>query len=247
MTIDVLWLGGTGFGDLPEGISDTFGRALDTNRFAFHYLRYPAAYGAPISYAESVTRGRQILIDAIRATPNRVVIGGYSQGAGICGDLAAEIAAGAHPDLEVDACALIADPSRPLGVGMPGSPMVGGYGIEGERPIFGPVHLPTWWAVAPGDPISALPQGNPLRTIADLTEWYSLSSPDAALRWGEDLITRAKTGRWQRWWSIENWRSWGGALQFAYGYLPLGGRHTTAYIAEGLCAALADVVNREVR
>lgn len=247
--IDVIWLGGTGYGEFPEGVSAAFAKALDQDRFRFRYVRYPGSYGHPLSYAESVIEGRRLLLEAIRATPNLVVLGGFSQGAGISGDVAAEIAAGQHPDLEVVGCALIADPSRPEGAGIGRAP-AGGYGIEGQRPIFGPVKFPVYHAAAPGDPICALPEGNPLRSIADLTEWYSLSSPEAAFHWAQDLVDRARSNRWQRWWSIENIRTWGGAIGFARNYLPKpigNGRHGEAYITEGFCRSLATAVNRGVR
>ncbi|MET8648518.1 PE-PPE domain-containing protein [Nocardia aurea] len=242
--ITCFWLPGTGFSTGPDGISQAFGAALDRDRFEFVPLRYSAAYGGlDVSYAVSVAQGKQVLLDAIRATPNRVIIGGYSQGAGIAGSLAQEIARGKHRDVEVLACALIADPLRPEGQGAPGLPAPGGYGIAGER--FIDPSLPAFWASAPGDAICALPAGNPLRSIADLSEWYSLRSPGDAFVWMEKLKERAFQRRWQRWWSLENWRSWSGAIGFATGYLT--GRHTTAYLTEDLAVGLAAVVNREVR
>jgi hypothetical protein len=240
----VLWLPGTGFSTGPDIISSTFGAALDPYRFEFQSLRYPAAYGsAEMSYAESVRIGKQVMIDAIRATSYRAVIGGYSQGGGIAGDLAAEIGRGEHPDLDVVGCALIADPARPRGAGMPDWPTASGYGIAGERPISG---VPTWWAANEGDPITALPPGNPLRSIADLSEFYSLRSPGDAQQWMQALLERAVQNRWQRWWSIENIRSWGGAAAYARGYL-VDGRHGYDYIHRGHAVHLAGVVNAEVR
>ncbi|WP_052373503.1 cutinase family protein, partial [Nocardia otitidiscaviarum] len=216
MTIDVLWLAGTGFGRSPDDISLTFAKHLDANRFRFLPVRYPADYGAAVSYADSRADGRQALIDAIRATPNLVVLGGYSQGAGIAGDLAAEIGRGQHPDLEVVGCALIADPARPPRSGMPHRPPASGYGITGARDVLG---VPTWWAAAEGDPICSLPAGNPLRTLADVTEYYSLADAADAWRWMQSLLARAEQGRWQRWWSLRHWRTWGGAVAYARGYL----------------------------
>ena len=245
MTIDFFWLGGTGFGSTPEAVSKAFADGLDRTRFTFHYLTYPAAYGHPLSYAESTIEGRRILATAIRNTPNRVCIGGFSQGSGIAGDLAAEIAAGLHLDFEVDAVALIADPYRPAGAGMPGKHIAPGYGIGGERRIFGTHAMPVYWAANPGDVITAAGPGSPLRTLADLSQWATLSSSQATLAWGSDLINRAKAGRWQRFWSIENWQTWGGAARDAAGYL--AGRHTTDYITLGYCRDLAAAVNRGVR
>ncbi|WP_280194191.1 PE-PPE domain-containing protein [Nocardia farcinica] len=242
MTVDVIWLSGTGYGAQPDGVSTAFAAALPDG-FGFVPVRYPASYIHPVSYAESVRRGREAVIDAIRATPARVVVGGYSQGARIAGDLAAEIGRGLHPDLEVEGCALIADPLRPVGAGMPGCPVASGYGISGQRFI---TDIPVWWAAVEGDPITALPAGNPLRSIADVTEYMTLSDPVSAHRWGEDLLRRAVEGRWQRWWSPANWKSWGGAIAYARGYL-VDGRHTTDYVLYGHAAHLARIVAEEVR
>ncbi|MBF6410990.1 alpha/beta hydrolase family protein [Nocardia farcinica] len=242
MTVDVIWLSGTGYGAQPDGVSAAFAAALPDG-FGFVPVRYPASYIHPVSYAESVRRGREAVIDAIRATPARVVVGGYSQGARIAGDLAAEIGRGLHPDLEVEGCALIADPLRPVGAGMPGRPVASGYGISGQRFI---TDIPAWWAAVEGDPITALPAGNPLRSVADVTEYMTLSDPVSAQRWGEDLLRRAVEGRWQRWWSPANWRSWGGAIAYARGYL-VDGRHTADYVLYGHAAHLARIVAEEVQ
>lgn len=243
--IDVLILGGTGFPHGGDGICEEFMRHLDSDRFAPRIVDYPAQYGGiglDESYYDSRAAGRKALIDAIRATPNRVVVAGYSQGAAIAGDLAAEIGSGGHPDLEVLAAALIADPGRPAGGPAAGMPALDSYGITGARPISG---VPVYWAANGGDPISSLPSGNPLRTLADVTGYFSLRSTADAERWAQDMINRALTCRWQRWWSLANWRDWGGAIAYARGYL-FDGAHTDDYIRLGLCAQLADVINREV-
>lgn len=241
MTRACIWMGGTGFGDHLDGISLTFLEHLTPGRFHKILVRYPASYIYPITYAESVRRGREALLSAIRENPGSVV-GGYSQGAEVVGDVVAEIDRGLHPGLSVAACALIADPSRPIGAGVPGRPAASGYGISGQR--FVPV-TPTFWAAAEGDPITALPPGNPLRSMADLTEFMTLTDPAAARRWGEALHERALQGRWQQWWSVRHWHSWAGATGYAYNYL-FGGRHTSAYVTEGLAGELAGVVSREV-
>lgn len=239
--IDVLILPGTGS---PRGdaVCAAFAQSLDPDRFAPQIVSYPATYGGfQLPYAESRALGRKALADAIRRAANPAIIAGYSQGAGIAGDLAAEIGAGVHPDLEVYACALIADPVRPHGAGMPHRPPAPGYGIVGTRVITG---LPTWWAAAAGDPITALPPGNPLRTIADVSEWWSIAGPAEAARWGQDLVDKCRRNAFQRWWSVENWRSWNGAMAFARGYL-WDGRHGAAYITEGHVQALAATIGKE--
>jgi hypothetical protein len=241
--IDVFMLPGTGFPQGGDGLCEGLINRLDPNRFRGHIVKYPAAVGGLLMpYHQSRTDGRQALIDAIRATPNPAVIGGFSQGAGIAADLAAEIGAGGLPDLEVFGCAVIADPGRPVGGGIPGQTPTGGYGITGARAVTG---VATWWAAHPGDPITALPAGNPLRSIADAAEFYSLSGPVPMVQWGEDLIDRIKTDRWQHWWSIQNWRSWNGALGFANNYL-VGGYHGPRYMTDGYVQALADAVNNSI-
>ncbi|WP_051179735.1 PE-PPE domain-containing protein [Nocardia concava] len=244
--IEVLWLAGTGFGAAPDGVSLAFAEHLDPARFRFRAVPYPATYGGvDMPYAESRAIGRKALIDAIDRSPYPAVIGGYSQGAGIAGDLAAEIGRGLHPQLDVRACALVADPLRPRGdYGFyPGAWLSSGYGISGERHIFG---LPTSWAANEGDPITALPAGNPLRSVADLTAWWSLRSPEDAERWAQDLLERAKRGAWQRWWSPENWRTWSGAIAYMRGYL-FDGRHGLDYVRLGHCERLAMAINGAVQ
>ncbi|WP_280476312.1 PE-PPE domain-containing protein [Nocardia farcinica] len=248
--IDVLWLGGTGFPRGGDGVSETFGRALDRDRFRFRIVPYPATFGGhQPSWAESRKDGRIALLRAMRDTENRVVLGGYSQGAGIAGGLAAQIASGPleTPRRQLIACALIADPERPRGAGMPGRPAAPGYGIVGERPVHG---LPAFWAAAERDPITALPAGSPLRTLPDVLDYYSMRSPAAARAWGEALVQRARQNRFQRWWDLRLALEWGGAVRQALDYLPSppgGGRHGQAYVIEGLATALAHVINEEVR
>lgn len=239
--IDVLILPGTGF-PRGDGISLAFADALDKSRFAPRIVRYVAAYGGlDMPYAQSRMAGRRALLEAFQG--RKIVLAGYSQGAGIAGDLAAEIVTSMPGSIadSVVGCALIADPYRPLGAGMPGRPIAPGYGIAGQRIVPGR----TWWAAAPGDPITALPPGNALRSVADLTEWWSLAGPAEVARWGEDLVEKCRGGAYQRWWSPVNWQSWFGAMAFARGYA-IDGRHTADYLVHGHARALADIVNREV-
>lgn len=243
--IDVLILPGTGHGRNADGISRAFADALDPARFEPRIVAYPAEYGTPRPYAESRRLGRQALLNAIPPR-RRYVFAGYSQGAGIAGDLARDVVEhmpGAIADHLVG-CALIADPLRPAGAGMPHRPPASGYGIAGQRRVY-PVSVPMWWAAADGDPITALPAGNPLRSVADLSEWWSLAGPAEVARWGEDLVDKARRGVYQQWWSPANWRTWGGAVAYARGYL-WDGRHTDDYLRHGHVQALADTVNREV-
>ncbi|MEV0246215.1 PE-PPE domain-containing protein [Nocardia sp. NPDC050712] len=237
--IEVLIVGGTW---APHGhpVTDAFARALDPSRFSTRMVPYPADYGRQTTFADSRAAGTAALVEAVHNTDNRVILAGYSQGAVIAGDLAAEIGQGHRPEMEVLACALIADPLRPTGRFLDPDP--GGYGIAGERPIDG---VPTYWSAAPGDPITALPPGNPLRTIADLSQYFTLTGPEAVARWGQSLVEVAIQRQMQDWWSPENFQSWGGAIAFARGYL-LDGRHTDDYVRFGHAARLGAVLNDEV-
>lgn len=237
--IDVLLLGGT-WNPRGDDISAAFARHLDADRFAPRFVEYPADYGRAMSYTESRAAGRQAMLAALDEVTGSVVLAGYSQGAAIAGDVAAEIGRGELSYSNVLACALIADPLRPSGRCVGTDP--GGYGIAGERDVPG---LPAYWAAASGDPITALPAGNPLRSIADLTGYFSLASPGAALRWGRSLLDAGTRHAMQRWWSLEHRRSWAGAVAFARGYL-YDGRHTDDYIRYGHVLRLAETINSEV-
>ncbi len=238
--IDVLVVGGT-WNPAGDGVTGAFIEALNKAMFTARMVPYPADYGSKLSYTASVAEGKRALLAAIDRSPNPVVLAGYSQGAAVAGDLAAEIGRGEHPGREVVACALIADPRRPAGRYL-GDIDPGGHGVVGEREIDG---IPTYWAAAPGDPITALPAGNPLRTIADLSAFFSFSGADAALTWGQQMLHTATRNQLQRWWSPANWRQWGGAIAYARGYL-FDGRHTDDYVRCGHARALAQALNLDV-
>lgn len=239
-TIDVLVVGGT-WNPGGDGVTGAFVDALNKSIFTARMVPYPADYGTTMSYARSVAEGKRALLAAVDRSPNPVVLAGYSQGAAVAGDLAAEIGRGEHPGREVIACALIADPRRPAGHYL-GDTDPGGYGVVGERPIDG---IPAYWAAAPGDPITALPAGNPLRTIADLSAFFSFANANAAVTWGKEMLNTAARNQLQRWWSPANWCSWAGAVAYARGYL-FDGRHTDDYVRCGHARALAQALNRDV-
>ncbi|SNY87588.1 Alpha/beta hydrolase family protein [Nocardia amikacinitolerans] len=233
--VDVLIMGGT-WNPNGDGVTAAFAAGLDLDHFRPRVVPYPADYGRSVPYADSVEAGRKALITAMKSSPHPVVLAGYSQGAAIAGDVAASVGGSAR----VVACALIADPLRPAGECIGADP--GGYGIAGQRQV---PNVPVYWTAAPGDPITALPEGNPLRSIADLSAYFSLSSPHAAMRWGRSLIDVAAQRQLQRWWSPQHWRSWSGAVAFARGYL-VDGRHTEDYIRGGHARELAERLNAEV-
>lgn len=244
MTIEVLSLAGTGFPDGGDGVLESFLAALPPDRFRGRIVRYPADFGMRgTTYADSRAAGLYSLGQAAAECESRGVsylVAGYSQGAVVAGDFAAALG----PASLCVGAALIADGYRPAGEGVlqAGHQMAPGYGIGGQRPIHG---VRAWWVSAPGDPICALPAGNPLRMVADLAEYFSLRGPAEATVWMARALARVAEGRLQPWWRVEHWRDWGGAAAFARGYL-FDGRHTLDYVRYGYTHALAQAVVAEL-
>lgn len=226
--------------------SMVFLNALDHARMMPILVQFPADYGTPTSFAESNAIGRAQAIDQIRMAPDRVVLSGYSAGAFIVGDLAADIGAGKVAGIDataIIACALLADPLRPEGAAAPGIPAPPGYGISGQRPVPGVLTL---WGTAPDDPIAALAADNPLRTVADLSTLWSLD-PLYALPWATDVMHKLIYRQLQPWWMhpFRPAEQLGEAIDALNGYL-WQGRHTTNYGSEGICVRLAEAVNAAV-
>lgn len=251
---DVLMLPGTGFPHGGDPILQGFFDALDPERFRCVQVPYAAVYGGTgAPYVDSQQSGRVALMTALReSTASRVVIGGYSQGAVIAGDLADDFSRGAPGEVDVRplimGVALIADAKRPAGGGLKyrtsGIPTLHAapyYGIAGARPISWP-GVPVWWASVDDDPITALPAGNPLRTVADLSRWYSIRTPIDIVTWGARTLADVSAGRVQDWWAPWKWQGWAGATRYADNYL-FGERHTTAYLNQGHCATLARAIS----
>lgn len=236
--ITVVWLGGIGEQVVVgEGVSGTFLGALDQARFEVVNVPYPAEYGDPDSYIQSRAIGRANAIQAIKNTPNLAVLGGYSAGAEISGDLARDIGAARDPELsalKVLGCSLMADPSRPFGQG--GTPI--GYGISGQRGIVG---LPTWWVANPTDPITCLDPGSALRLIADFTGLFSLD-PRQWFAWLQSLPQIIAANEEQHWWEHTNPLEILNAGNELVNYM-FAGQHTTRYIEGGYAQRLADTVN----
>ena len=229
--IDVLWLAGT-FNPNGEGISDDFLKRLDPKRFRARVVPYPADYGRNMSYGESARLGELALARAVNECPGAVVVGGYSQGATIAGNYGASTTRSP----KVIACVLIADPLRQaLRATVNAKPE--GYGIGGEREIPMVVKQVAAW----GDPITSLPAGNPLRTIADFSEFMGRD----VNAWALNVASKIIKGQMQPWWRWNNRRDWAEAGRWLRGYTT-DGRHNVAYIREGLTEQLAAAVNRDI-
>ncbi|MGW0043362.1 alpha/beta fold hydrolase [Rhodococcus sp. NPDC003348] len=220
---------------------------LDPTRFTTREVPWEASYGpypepGGSSFDKALADGRALLLDMIADDPNPVVLLGYSGGAALAGNVAAEIARGLHPDLVVRGVGLIADPLRPESAGLPG------WGIAGRRSIGGA--MPVWQIADPRDVICCCPANSPLRTLADQSAAFSLADPRA---WVVDLLDRLRTRRWQavliEWWHPWTvWRQYSNAIDDVEGYLYRGDH--TGYATRPMpgtdrtyCTVLADRVN----
>lgn len=237
----VLALPGSGFPNGGDGITEDFLSRLDSSRYETEIVSYPATgFGLGGAYASSVEAGIAMLRAAAETT-DRFILAGYSQGAVAAGDLAATL--GHELASRCAGVALIADGRRPAGAltSTPGHPIAPGYGIVGERYI--PTAMfPALWASASGDPICALPAGNPLRTLADIAPYFSVRSPVDVIRWGRELLDLALERGYQHWWNLNYWRDWDEAGNYARGFL-FDGRHTDDYVRYGHTRALAEAIN----
>ncbi|MFI9508420.1 PE-PPE domain-containing protein [Nocardia sp. NPDC052566] len=213
-------------------------------------IDYPASIG-PVnpqnrwegcSEAESVARGVQALVAAIRATPDRVGLLGYSLGAIVVTEFLEAKARGEYADCEVAWAANIANPWRRQGDSIDGDAV--GFGINGEHGRW-PDDIPTWEVANPADGITCCPEDSPLRGLADTLSAFSFAELGG---WGVALASRIRSNRWQLsrlgWWQrpIRNWRLWSQAAVLMDGYVR-GGTHNAAYRTDGYCDRLAEVVN----
>lgn len=243
--ITAIHLRGTKEPILDGGISMTFLKALDPAKFGYLVVPYPADYGDPVPFGESNLIGRANAIKAFDFVKGPVLLSGYSAGSYIAGDLAADIAAGNVDGIEPSsllAVALLADPKRPAGAGVPQIYTPGGYGIAGQRDIDG---VPAYWGTASVDPIAALDGSNPLRTVADLSVFASID-PARWETWALSIqsvvAARALQPAWKFW--LQPWK-WADAAHALDLYLRLGA-HTDDYLRQGVCLELAGAVNEAV-
>lgn len=225
--IDLLWCDGTwSRPGARSPVSEALRQRIDGARVRFRYVDFPAAYGPAtglwdMSIGESIDNGHEAVVAEVgrlvSASPSSdIVLGGYSQGA-----MAALLASNDYAvrsQRAVKAFAALGNPHQSVHVGR--------AGIAGPQASA----LQTISIYAPGDPIADLPLGSPLRTIADLTEWMSLRSPEEALLWWGKVLQKAIDAKFQAWWQPWRWRDVNDALAAVNRYL--GTAHTLDYIPD---------------
>ncbi|MDF3285041.1 cutinase family protein [Gordonia sp. N1V] len=126
------------------------------------YPDYSAtAFNSGLTYAQSERDGVNTLVSLLKQCPDsRVMLGGYSQGADVAGDVAWMIGNGKGPipASQVLAVGLLSDPKQ--GNAPVAGPQPGGTGIAGTRPGgFGALASVTRQICAPGDLYCGLNKG----------------------------------------------------------------------------------------
>lgn len=238
----------------PANMLSYVTRKLDNTKYLVGPdIVYPASVGpanpenrfAGCSEEESVALGVHALVTAIRGTPNRVGILGYSMGAIVVTRFLEAKARGEYADCEVEWAANIANPLRREGDSIDQGAI--GFGINGQHGPW-PEDIPTWEVAHHADGITCCPAESPLRTLADAVSAFSFAALGG---WCADLADRIRRNRWQlsriEWWRqpIRHWQEWSQAAALMDGYVR-GGAHNVAYRAGGYCDRLAELLNAHV-
>lgn len=179
----------TAFGLLGDVVART------NNLWQAHWVKYPASFGTPEAYDESLADGVEALVTLLLSLPadRPLAVVGYSQGAAIVEKAMRQLQ---HSRMlsaigvltRIRYVGTVASPyrSRRDQVGLD----PGGFGISGPLPEFQPPigALTVWEQFAlPGDLICACPVNSLVRFVEPLTPAMSAKDP---ARWARDV--RAK-------------------------------------------------------
>ncbi|MGW1740469.1 PE-PPE domain-containing protein [Nocardia sp. NPDC001965] len=270
--ITVLAVGGTSESHPGDTRSEVSGllrsvtRHLPAERFVSRWVGYPADYGPAtrphgLSFRESVNIGADNLTEAALAVGGPVVPLGYSQGAAVVRELLHRHATGVGPHLDIRAAGFVADPQMWRGAAY-GKAHLPGSGIAGPG---GRITVPAWWIANDRDPIPCASPDSLLRSLADLTEFMTLTN---VVEWGAAVLERVRTHRWQNVPDpsllalLNAKRRVATATAEISAYLPWlpavneqGGQHTSAYIGkpympgsnETGCEVLARLLDAHVK
>lgn len=177
---------------------------LAPGRVETKVIDYPRQYALPMSYGRSRTVGETNLLAAIREYAARgylIVIVGYSQGAVVAGNVAAQLT----DDLAaaVVGVYLVADALRPRGMDSNGHTLwaaqhFNGHGVAGQRAI---TTVRARWYSIKGDVICDATPDSLVRDVADLTEWMGFTWQDV-ITWPGKLLKLLREQQWQNagWW-----------------------------------------------
>lgn len=209
-----------GTGEVEPGLLSLVTRQLDPKRFFSQTVNYAADYGTKLSYYESVEKGYQELHRIASSAPGKVVLLGYSQGATVVGNWIRD-----NPYNPNILCAgLVADPLRDNA--HPAHLLIGdnvGYGVSGKRSVAH-TKYPVFQVAYREDPICCLPEGNPLRAVADFTDFMSIRNP---IMWARKVGTKIATKQLQNLGDLRNLRLWNEAAVYLRNYT--SGKHWGPY------------------
>lgn len=227
-----------GTGEQPNGVATMWAGVsqLLGDVVTWTPIDYPASIacfnptGSISGASEAISRAEGVaaMVAAIRATDDRVIIGGYSLGALVVSDLLAAIARGEYPDLEIDVVVNLANPGRAEGesYGLPST----GFGLDGQHPAW-PAGIPVYEIANPADAITSAPADSPWRMAADAIRTFNISV-EGIESWVSSMIAQMD-GRQQvqaqaHLFDAAWWAAYAAAPGQLYGYA-LGGEHTNGY------------------
>ncbi|WP_306365558.1 cutinase family protein [Nocardia sp. CC227C] len=143
---------------IGTGLTARYGTGIDVR-----FLPYPAAVTPYTHSQQAGVQALSALLDGLCET-TRVVLTGYSQGADVAGEIAADIGnnLAGFPAARVAAVALISDPHRNPATPLLGDTNVGGQGVAGPRtPGFGALTDRVRTVCASGDLYCSTSQDSP--------------------------------------------------------------------------------------
>lgn len=163
---------------VPVGLLAQVGAQLPKN-VTVTYTPYPATFWAPF-YFDSARAGMDTAAAEMQAThtacPKTVfALVGYSQGADVVGNLAADIGRGltSIPPASVVAVGMISDPQRNPATETLIGPAVPGQGVEGARAAgYGELSNRMITVCAPGDLVCSYTPTTPPPTVLDMVNQY---------------------------------------------------------------------------
>ncbi|USH45040.1 lysin B [Gordonia phage Camerico] len=183
-----------GIGENNGGVLRRLENFLPKDRYEIIALPYKADYGpAPglvgLPFEQTLIDARSLLLRWCRSVHrNRVIVlVGYSAGAQIVGDVAAELARSGDRAGVVGAV-MLSDPSQPKGLA-PG----GKYGVRGSRTIPGGIAAEWWFDINDVICCCTPPPKSLIRVFADHSSEFSLAGPRA---WSATLV-RLKVKQFQ--------------------------------------------------